>query len=182
MGTALSSSSFPKNHPTAKLILDDGALREYEHPVKVAQVLNKREREAFFICLSDSINFDECSAPLPAHHELQLDRLYFLLPLTKLKYPLLPSEMVAMDLKAAEALQSKQNKHNSRKKRRGPKVVEQEMDERQIQKSDCYHFNEFTISAVESKRTTSTGIKFFRNKHNQSWTTKLAPIPETFAY
>ncbi|XP_057837510.1 uncharacterized protein LOC131047729 [Cryptomeria japonica] len=185
MGIALSSSSSssssPKTRPTAKSILDDGALREYEHPVKLAQVLNERGREAFF-CLSDSINFNECLAPLPAHHELQLDRLYFLLPLTKLKYPLLPSEMAAMVLKAAAALQSKQNKHNSRKKRRGPKVVEQEMDERQIQKSDSYHFNEFIISVVESKRTTSRGIKFVRNKHKQSWTTKLAPIPETFAY
>ncbi|GLJ22864.1 hypothetical protein SUGI_0431000 [Cryptomeria japonica] len=60
MGIALSSSSSsPKTRPTAKLILDDGALREYEHPVKVAQVLNERGREAFFICLSDSINFNE---------------------------------------------------------------------------------------------------------------------------
>lgn len=174
MGIALSSSSSPKTRPTAKLILDDGALREYEHPVKVAQVLNERGREAAFICLSDSINFNECLAPLPAHHELQLDRLYFLLPLTKLKYPLLPSEMAAMVLKAAAALQSKQNKHRNSRKRRGAKVMHV------VEPS--YQFNQFAILAVESKRTTSTGMKFDRKKHKQSWTTKLAPIPEAFAY
>ncbi|XP_059075358.1 uncharacterized protein LOC131047727, partial [Cryptomeria japonica] len=167
--------------PTAKLILDDGALREYEHPVKVAQVLNEKGREAFFICLSDSINFNDCLAPLPAYHELQLDRLYFLLPLTKLKYPLLPSEMAAMVVKAAAALQSKQNKHRNSRKRRGAKVMP-EMDGRQIQKSVSYQFNQFAILAVESKRTTSTGMKFDRKKHKQSWRTKLAPIPEAFAY
>ncbi|XP_059074690.1 uncharacterized protein LOC131874785 [Cryptomeria japonica] len=184
MGSALSSSS-PKTRPTAKLILDDGALREYEHPVKVAQVLNERGRETFVICLSDSINFNQCLTPLPAQDELQLDRLYFLLPLTKLKYTLLPSEMAAMVVKAAAALQSKQNKHRNSRKRRGAKVmhvVEPEMDGHQIQKSDSYQFNQFAILAVESKRTTSRGMKFDRKKHKQSWTTKLAPIPEAFAY
>ncbi|KAL5704945.1 hypothetical protein ACHQM5_023301 [Ranunculus cassubicifolius] len=87
---------------TAKLILPDGQLQEFPYPIKAAYLLQKFP--SYFICDSDSMEFDGCVSKLSDGEELQAGRLYFALPLRKLRYPLQPEEMAALAVKASLAL------------------------------------------------------------------------------
>ncbi|KAL5704939.1 hypothetical protein ACHQM5_023295 [Ranunculus cassubicifolius] len=67
---------------TAKLILPDGQLQEFPYPVKVSFLLQKYP--SYFICDSDSMEFDGCVSALRDSEELQTGHLYFALPLRNL--------------------------------------------------------------------------------------------------
>ncbi|KAI3520970.1 hypothetical protein L1887_10425 [Cichorium endivia] len=87
---------------TAKLILNDGSLQEFSYPVKVSYVLQKNP--STFICNSDEMEFDDVLSAIREEDVLQPGQLYFALPLTRLRRPLLPEEMAALAVKASSAL------------------------------------------------------------------------------
>ncbi|CAI9272563.1 uncharacterized protein LOC111876699 [Lactuca sativa] len=87
---------------TAKLILHDGSLQEFSYPVKVSYVLQKNP--STFICNSDEMEFDDVVSAIRDEDVLHPGQLYFALPLTRLRRPLLPEEMAALAVKASSAL------------------------------------------------------------------------------
>ncbi|KAL8248783.1 hypothetical protein R6Q59_005651 [Mikania micrantha] len=87
---------------TGKLILPDGSLQEFSHPIKVSDVL--RKNPSTFICNSDDMDFDKVIYPIKDDDELQPGQLYFALPLFRLKRMLQPEEMAALAVKASTAL------------------------------------------------------------------------------
>ncbi|KAL6993658.1 hypothetical protein U1Q18_011770 [Sarracenia purpurea var. burkii] len=87
---------------TAKLILQDGRLQEFSYPVKASYLLQKDPTS--FICNSDEMDFDDVLSAVTDDEELQPGQLYFALPLSQLKHPLLPEEMAALAVKASSAL------------------------------------------------------------------------------
>ncbi|XP_059074691.1 uncharacterized protein LOC131874786 [Cryptomeria japonica] len=151
-------------HPTAKLILDDGGLKEFSEPVKVAEVL--RERPDFFVSHSDSMDFDQYLIALSLENQLQVGHLYFLLPREKLQNPLPSSEMATMAVKAAAALQQK-HKKNSRRMCRRSKI-----------KPEVEHNMEGFNHLKESPSFRGTTVGDFRDL----WKMKLSPVPEAFDY
>ncbi|ERN11423.1 hypothetical protein AMTRI_Chr03g43540 [Amborella trichopoda] len=112
MGSCLSTTQVPLH--TAKLVLTSGGLHEFNVPVTVDQVL--QSFPSSFICHADQMYINDCIPPLKASEELQLGQIYFLLPLTKLHYPLEPSEMAALAVKASTALSEGSRKRGRRKK------------------------------------------------------------------
>lgn len=108
MGSFLSRRSLHPPTPTAKLVVfqEDAAaavfIRDFPKPVKVAEII--RESPGFFVCHADAMCYDEYVSPLSVEHELQMDDLYFLLPVTKLRHPLSASEMAALAVKVSAAM------------------------------------------------------------------------------
>ncbi|GLJ22861.1 hypothetical protein SUGI_0430920 [Cryptomeria japonica] len=171
MGACLSSQKL-----RLKSIEDDIVLQQYEDPVKVAQVVSE----------SDLMDFNEYLSPPDkiAQDEWQLDGLYFVLPSTKLQYPLRASEMA---VNGALPLQSRQHKPKSSKRKRGSRVMSVTVDGRQLHKP---HFNRLNNSGLlksrifseSSMHITSTRTKFGRHKYKSWWSATLSPIPEHFAF
>ncbi|KAK9678202.1 hypothetical protein RND81_11G195500 [Saponaria officinalis] len=87
---------------TSKLILQDGKLQEFSYPVRVAYILSKNPN--IFICNSDDMQYDDVLTAVDEDDELQPGQLYFALPLSKLRHPLLAEEMAALAVKANAAM------------------------------------------------------------------------------
>ncbi|KAJ8465502.1 hypothetical protein OPV22_028054 [Ensete ventricosum] len=87
---------------TAKLVLQDGKLQEFESPVKVSRLLQKDP--TCFVCDSDGMEFDGLVMAVDADDELRPGQLYFLLPVSMLRRPLHAEEMAALAVKASAAL------------------------------------------------------------------------------
>ncbi|XP_077224154.1 uncharacterized protein LOC143857565 [Tasmannia lanceolata] len=88
--------------PTAKVILQDGKLEEFSYPVKVSYILEKNP--SCFICNSDELEFESFVTAINDSDELQLGQLYFVLPLSRLKYPVQAEEIASLAVKANRAL------------------------------------------------------------------------------
>ncbi|XP_042400788.1 uncharacterized protein LOC121990785 [Zingiber officinale] len=115
MGSCISSSSSSaaaadggsEHHRyslTAKVITADGFLLEYPAETKVRDALSGQRISNSFICSSDELY---CNAKIPAltaADSLRPGHLYFLLPLSKLQYPLSGSDMAALAVRASVAL------------------------------------------------------------------------------
>ncbi|OWM72518.1 uncharacterized protein LOC116210112 [Punica granatum] len=89
---------------TAKVILQDGRLKEFPYPVKVSYVLQRVADPASFICNSDEMDFDDVVYPVGNDDELLPGQLYFALPLSRLRRRLQADEMAALAVKASSAL------------------------------------------------------------------------------
>ncbi|KAF6155767.1 hypothetical protein GIB67_007414 [Kingdonia uniflora] len=87
---------------TAKLILQNGQLQEFSYPIKASYVLQKHP--SHIVCNSDEMDFDSFVLALHADEDLKPGQLYFLLPLSYLKRPIMPDEMAALAVKASSAL------------------------------------------------------------------------------
>lgn len=87
--------------PTAKLVLTDGSLQEYDRPVKASHVLRQKEE---FVCDSDEMEFNGFVSAMDSNQYLQMGQLYFLFPRSMLKRPLHAEEMAALAVKASSAL------------------------------------------------------------------------------
>ncbi|XP_062108382.1 uncharacterized protein LOC133819209 [Humulus lupulus] len=98
-----STSSLSSAITTAKLILQDGELREFSRPIKVSQVLQNVDNSANFICDSDDIDFGQFVSAINEDEELQLGQLYFVLPSTCLNRPFQSEDMAALAIKASAA-------------------------------------------------------------------------------
>lgn len=115
---------------TAKLILEDGRLQEFSHPVKASYLL--QNDPTIFICNSDEVDFGNVVCAVNAEEELQLGQLYFALPLSHLKHKLKAEEMAALAVKASSALNNscekfilveKSGPNFSKKKVDGPTTI-----------------------------------------------------------
>ncbi|KAL5977560.1 hypothetical protein ACLOJK_041458 [Asimina triloba] len=122
MGCVFSSSSLRSTAVTpaaAKVVPVNGALRQYSVPVTAGHVL-KREAaaedvsEKLFVCNSDTLYFDEKIPALDASDSLQAGQIYFVLPSSKLHYPLTAADMAAMAVKASEAMREGEGKLKGR--------------------------------------------------------------------
>ncbi|KAK4793202.1 hypothetical protein SAY86_023637 [Trapa natans] len=89
---------------TAKLILQDGRMKEFPYPVKVSYVLQRVTDPATFICNSDYMDFNGVVYPVSGDEELLPGKLYFALPLSRLRRCLPADEMAALAVKASSAL------------------------------------------------------------------------------
>ncbi|KAF8015505.1 hypothetical protein BT93_H1122 [Corymbia citriodora subsp. variegata] len=106
MGICHSSEPASAVVDTAKLILQDGRLQEFDCPVRVSRVLQGCD-PACFICDSDDVGFDGVVSAVDGDEELRPGQLYFALPLSRLKRPLEAKEMAALAVKASSAMERK---------------------------------------------------------------------------
>ncbi|KAL8135861.1 uncharacterized protein LOC141713509 [Apium graveolens] len=119
---------------TANIITITGEFRQFVTPISVSQVLDKIESSPSesFICNSDNLYYDENIPALNSDHELLSGEIYFVLPNSKLQYPLTASEMAALAIKASAALSS----NKTRRSRISP-VLSIEVDEKVNENSVC---------------------------------------------
>jgi hypothetical protein len=150
MGSCVSCRS--ADLPTAKLVVIEeagGLIREFPKHVKVEEIL--KERPGFFVCHADSMRYDEYVSPLSAKQELQLENLYFLLPLTRLRHPLPASDMVALAVEASAAMARSRRRYKKLGRRRGckitPSVITMEEEVADIDHLDGRHTDYEIISS-----------------------------------
>ncbi|KAK4428238.1 hypothetical protein Salat_1123400 [Sesamum alatum] len=123
MGGCLSSESGDSSRhlkPSANVVLANGEFRQYFLPTTVSQVLHSQNSspDAFFLCNSDNLYFDDYIPSLAPHEELEASQIYFLLPTSKLQYRLAASDMAALAVKASGAIQQINANSNRRRKRK----------------------------------------------------------------
>lgn len=148
--------------PTAKLVVlqrdAGGLIKEFTEPVKVAEIL--REMPDFFVCHADSMRYDQYVSPLSAEQELQVEHLYFLLPLTKLRHPLAVCDMAALAVEASAAMERSRRCYNKLGRRRckimpNLMMMEQEvadhMSHHQIKSSSYSWSGEFKRGGYDSE-------------------------------
>ncbi|RRT76735.1 hypothetical protein B296_00008290 [Ensete ventricosum] len=118
MGSCFSSASAAETPSpvTAKVITLDGSLSEYFTEVTVYEVLG-RHHPSRFICSSDELYCNTYIPALGSQESLQLGQLYFMLPVSKLEYPLSGSDMAALAVKASLALRSLASRHRGHGRR-----------------------------------------------------------------
>lgn len=103
---------------SANVITLNGQLRQFPIPLTVSQLLlqidseskskSKSESESF-VCNSDSLYYDEHIQAMDSSEELESGQIYFILPNSKLHYPLSASDMAALAVKASVAISSINN-------------------------------------------------------------------------
>lgn len=123
--------------PTSNVISANGDLHKYTIPATVSQVLHMEfptlppapsssssstsnsisnsnwNSAKFFVCSSDLLYYDEYIQALNGEYQLQPDQLYFVLPASKLQYPITASDMAALAAKASLALSHSLRKSSS---------------------------------------------------------------------
>uniref|UniRef100_A0A0C9S7I0 TSA: Wollemia nobilis Ref_Wollemi_Transcript_13498_1080 transcribed RNA sequence n=1 Tax=Wollemia nobilis TaxID=56998 RepID=A0A0C9S7I0_9CONI len=113
MGNCRSLVSATASFNVVKIVkLHGGGVEEFQRAIKAAELM--LENPQHFICHSNGLRTIgdgryRVSAPLTAEEELRCGHLYFLLPMSKLRSPLSPSEM--------DSLLSKADKGNNKKGR-----------------------------------------------------------------
>lgn len=107
---------------SANLITLNGQLRQFPIPLTVSQLLLQIDSESvseseseYFICNSDGLYYDEHIQAMELTEELQSGQIYFILPKSKLHYPLSASDMAALAVKASAAISSINNNKKSSK-------------------------------------------------------------------
>lgn len=96
----------------ANVITVNGQLRQFQVPITASQLLVQLESQSpssYVVCNSDSLYYDEHIPAMDSSHELQAGQIYFVLPNSKLKYPLSASDMAALAVKASAAISSINN-------------------------------------------------------------------------
>ncbi|KAF2294429.1 hypothetical protein GH714_011314 [Hevea brasiliensis] len=96
------SSCGPSTVATAKLILEDGRLEEFQVAVRVSQILQRNP--SCFICNADDLGFDDHVSAINDDEELELGQLYFELPVSWLDSPIKAEEIAALAVKASSAV------------------------------------------------------------------------------
>ncbi|KAJ6799967.1 uncharacterized protein M6B38_204465 [Iris pallida] len=122
MGCCFSSSSSSSSteyssNITAKVITLSGALQEYPAPA-TTRVSSVPVPSSCFLCSSDVLHLDAYIQPMDSEDVLERGQIYFLLPRTKLPYPLSASDMAALAVRAASALSLASEKQSKRRRRR----------------------------------------------------------------
>lgn len=99
---------------TANIITITGEFRQFVTPISVSQVLEQIQSSPLesFICNSDNLYYDENIPALNSDQELHSGEIYFVLPNSKLLYPLTASEMAALAIKASAALSSNKTRRS----------------------------------------------------------------------
>lgn len=174
MGICLSSwiNDFDKNETlspstTTNVITINGELRRFTLPIKVSQILLQLHDSASssFICNSDNLYYDQITPALRSDCELQSGQIYFVLPNTKLHYPLTPSEMASLAVKATTALSAGKNggimsSYYNYKSRVSPFLVTEEQNDGELL---SYKNNLGKMTGTGTTRITRSGsIRKFR--------------------
>ncbi|XP_077252454.1 uncharacterized protein LOC143891828 [Tasmannia lanceolata] len=167
---------------TAKVISLNGTLQEYLVPIKVSQVL-QIETTPCFLCNSDKLYFDDEIPPLDRDEQLQLDQIYFVLPISRIKYPLTASDMATLAVKASLALMEGQKKSGGRKKIRISPVLD--LDQGSIGVGDYDEFKRFNkassgLSRSGSVRKLQTNASRRAKMVYRSFRARLSTIHEGF--
>ncbi|XAR61489.1 hypothetical protein NMG60_11015931 [Bertholletia excelsa] len=198
MSSAVASScSWESDSPTAIVISSNGNLRQYSLSLTVSQVLlleypnslistlppppppsSSDTATAFFLCNSDRLCYDEYIPPLDAQEQLQAHQIYFVLPTSKLQYPLSASDMAALAVKASLALQSSlsntpnnnrrfysflRNCKNSRV-RVSPVLEQVTHSDRKNKQSKNHSFNSSGSDSVDVDTTKTTNYKVLSDR------------------
>lgn len=87
---------------TVSIVHLDGKLQQFKEPIKAWHVLSQNPN--CFICCSESMYVGSTMLPLTPNEELQLDHIYFLMPLSKSRTPLSLQDLCALTIKADAAL------------------------------------------------------------------------------
>lgn len=144
MGCCLSSAAAASvdsstRPSTAKVIGLDGSLTEYPVPLTASQVIIAAAG-ASFVCSSDGL-FPGARIPaLEPEEPLRSGQIYFVLPSTKLAYPLSASDMAALSMTASSALSSVSEKKQSR-------ATTWEMTVSEVDEAMCEVINESSCGA-----------------------------------
>ncbi|KAI5660290.1 hypothetical protein M9H77_29083 [Catharanthus roseus] len=85
-----------------KVFFNDGRLRIYTRPVRVAELM--MENPGSFLCDSSHLKVGHRIPGLSADEELELRQIYFLLPMEMLYSVLTTEEMIGLNDKASKAL------------------------------------------------------------------------------
>ncbi|GFQ03829.1 hypothetical protein PHJA_002526700 [Phtheirospermum japonicum] len=101
MGNCRSRESIRSDF-TAKLILQNGQLREFTCPIKVSDLL--QQNPSCFICSADEMEFDQFAVEIGGDEVLRLGEVYFELPLGWRSQRLQAEDMAALAVKASLAL------------------------------------------------------------------------------
>ncbi|XP_042401524.1 uncharacterized protein LOC121991574 [Zingiber officinale] len=88
---------------TAKVVLPDGGLLEYDRSVTAGSALGK-DSSRFFVCDADEMEIGRFLSAVSVNQELCSGQLYFVLPRSMLNYPLRAEDLAALAVKASTAL------------------------------------------------------------------------------
>ncbi|TYJ44569.1 hypothetical protein E1A91_A03G234700v1 [Gossypium mustelinum] len=86
---------------TTKIIYPDGNLQQLIQPIKASVVLS--QNPSCFLCNSELMYVNSCLPQVPGDEQLQLDQIYFLMPLSMSQAPL-SLELCSLAIKAGAAL------------------------------------------------------------------------------
>ncbi|XP_040377261.1 uncharacterized protein LOC121053629 [Oryza brachyantha] len=105
MGLTLSCIHRRQAHqpPPARVVGADGSLKELPAVSSPAAVLGGAG-DAFFVCNSDALYFNERPTALPPGEALRPGQIYFVLPAAMLAQPLSTADMAALAVRASAAL------------------------------------------------------------------------------
>ncbi|TYI95379.1 hypothetical protein E1A91_D02G275800v1 [Gossypium mustelinum] len=87
---------------TTKIIYPDGNLQQLSQPIKASVVLS--QNPSCFLCNSELMYVNSCLPQVPGDEQLQLDQIYFLMPLSMSQAPLPLEELCSLAIKAGAAL------------------------------------------------------------------------------
>ncbi|GER42234.1 fatty acid oxidation complex subunit alpha [Striga asiatica] len=102
MGNCGSSKYVNRPNFTAKLILLNGKLLEFEHPVKAS--LLTWQNPSFFICSSEGMEFGQLAAEVGGDEVLRLGEVYFELPVEWRSHKMQAEDIAELAAKASLAL------------------------------------------------------------------------------
>ena len=101
---------------TGKVILLDGTIKEFEHPIIVAEMMLECPQQVVVDLNSSSNNTQKRLSPLPADKVLEVGRIYLMVPIRRGKPAhLSPQEAHHILLRVNSMLRSKSLVNNSNK-------------------------------------------------------------------
>ena len=99
--------------PTSKIIYPDGRLQEFRQPIKARLILSQNPN--CFLCNSELMYVNSRLPHVPEDEELQLDQIYFLMPLSKSQATLSLQELCSLAIKASTVLSHLDKVYSSQK-------------------------------------------------------------------
>ncbi|XP_058758076.1 uncharacterized protein LOC131631293 [Vicia villosa] len=108
MGSCASNLNANKSGNNSTIVVNivhsNGKLQQLKEPIKAWHVLSQNPNH--FLCSSETMYVGSYLLPVPPNQELQLDHIYFLLPLSKSNVPLSLQDLCSLAIKANTALNS----------------------------------------------------------------------------
>ncbi|CAL5211638.1 unnamed protein product [Lathyrus oleraceus] len=98
------SKSGNKSTIVVNIVHSNEKLQQLKEPIKAWHVLSQNPNH--FLCSSETMYVGSYLLSVPPNQELQLDHIYFLLPLSKSNVPLSLQDLCSLAIKANTALNS----------------------------------------------------------------------------
>ncbi|EEF40074.1 uncharacterized protein LOC125370589 [Ricinus communis] len=96
------SSSSSSSSTTIMVIHGDGKLQVLKQATKARKI--RSQNPNYFLCSSESMSIGTCVPHMQDDEDLQMGQIYFLLPLSQSRKPLLLPDLCALAVKANSAL------------------------------------------------------------------------------